>query len=156
MNALVTELLTPEQILAKAREHATAQALDYAGGLHPIDAWHLVQSGVATLVDVRTAEERKFVGQVPQSLHVAWATGTAFTRNPRFIRELESKFDKDQVILLLCRSGKRSVFAAQAAAKAGFINVFNILEGFEGELDAQMQRGRQDGWRFHSLPWVQE
>lgn len=156
MNALFTESLTPKQILANAREQAQAEDLDYAGGIRPTDAWQLVQIGIATLVDVRTAEERKFVGQVPQSLHIAWATGTALTRNPRFIRELENKFHQDQVILLLCRSGKRSVFAAQAAAKAGFVNVFNVLEGFEGELDAQLQRGKQDGWRFHHLPWVQD
>ena len=108
------------------------------------------------LVDVRTTEERKFVGHVPGSQHVAWATGTALTRNPRFVRELEVKVGKQSTILLLCRSGKRSALAAQAAATAGFTRVFNILEGFEGEIDASKQRGSKDGWRFHQLPWVQD
>src|SRR5574337_494611 len=63
----------------------------------------------------------------------AWATGTSPARNPRFVRELESKTGKDAVLLLLCRIGKRSV-AAEAATKADFTNVFNILEGFEAEL----------------------
>ena len=58
--------------------------------------------------------------------------------------------------VLLCRSGKRSAQAAEAAAKAGFRHVFNVLEGFEGELDARQQRGHADGWRFHGLPWVQD
>jgi rhodanese-related sulfurtransferase len=105
---------------------------------------------------VRSAEERKFVGHVPGSTHVAWATGTSLTRNPRFARELEAKLKKGEVALLLCRSGKRSALAAEAAAKAGFTAVFNVLEGFEGELDAQQQRGHGDGWRFHGLPWVQD
>jgi rhodanese-related sulfurtransferase len=108
------------------------------------------------LVDVRTIEERKFVGHVPDTLHVPWASGTALTRNPRFVRELEQKVAKDQAVLLLCRSGKRSVLAAEAATKAGFNNVFNILEGFEGEIDAQQHRGNSDGWRYHGLPWVQD
>jgi rhodanese-related sulfurtransferase len=108
------------------------------------------------LVDVRTAEERKFVGQVPDSLHVAWATGTSMTRNPRFARELEAKVKKDQVLLFICRSGKRSADAAQVAAKAGFANVFNVLEGFEGEIDGQRQRGKLGGWRLHGLPWQQD
>jgi rhodanese-related sulfurtransferase len=108
------------------------------------------------LVDVRTAEERKFVGHVPGSVHVAWATGTSLTRNPRFARELESKAAKDQAVLLLCRSGKRSALAAEVAAKAGFTRVFNVLEGFEGELDQAQHRGSADGWRFHGLPWVQD
>ncbi len=53
------------------------------------------------LVDVRTAEERKFVGHVPDSLHVAWATGTSLSRNPRFVRELESKLGGKDVSALL-------------------------------------------------------
>ena len=119
-----------------------------------------MHSGQAVLVDVRSTEESKFVGHVPGSQHVAWATGTALTRNPRFVRELEAKLakdgGKDAVVLLLCRSGKRSVLAAEAAAAAGFRHVFNVLEGFEGEIDAQQHRGGGDGWRFHNLPWVQD
>lgn len=143
-------------VLARAATEAQAQGLGYAGGIPPADAWALVQASRAQLVDVRTAEERKFVGHVPDSVHVAWATGTSLTRNPRFVRELEAKFPKDAVLLLLCRSGKRSVLAAEAATKAGFLHVFNILEGFEGELDAQLHRGGADGWRFHGLPWIQD
>ena len=144
--------------LADARESAHQLGLTHAGGLRPHDAWTLVQAGVALLVDVRTVEEYRFVGHVPGSLNVPWATGTALTRNPRFVRELEAKVggNKQALILLLCRSGKRSALAAEAAAKAGFTQAFNVLEGFEGELDALNQRGRNDGWRFHGLPWVQD
>jgi rhodanese-related sulfurtransferase len=116
----------------------------------------LFSAGEVVLVDVRTTEERKFVGHVPGSQHVAWATGTALTRNPRFARELEVKVGKQATILLLCRSGKRSALAAQAAAQAGFTRVFNIFEGFEGEIDLDKHRGGKDGWRFHKLPWVQD
>ncbi len=143
-------------LLRQARGAAAATALPYAGGVSPRDAWTLVQAGDALLVDVRSHEERHFVGQVPGSLHVAWATGTALTRNPRFVKELESKAGKDKPLLLLCRSGKRSALAAEAAAKAGFTQVFNVLEGFEGEADAAQQRGHHNGWRFHGLPWVQD
>ena len=119
-----------------------------------------MRTGQALLVDVRTGEERALVGRVPEGVHVPWATGTALTRNPRFVRELEAKLakdgGKDAVVLLLCRSGKRSALAAEAAAKAGFTQVFNVLEGFEGEIDALQQRGHGDGWRFHHLPWVQD
>lgn len=143
--------------LAAIKSHAEATALPYAGGVPPALAWELFSSGQALLVDVRTAEERKFVGHVPDSLHVPWATGTALTRNPRFARELEAKIGgKESVALLLCRSGKRSILAAEAATKAGLVNVFNVLEGFEGEIDAGQQRGKDDGWRFHGLPWVQD
>ncbi|WP_454909392.1 rhodanese-like domain-containing protein [Variovorax gossypii] len=148
------------EALEQARAKAAESNWPYAGGVTPPVAWELVQKGHAVLVDVRSGEERKFVGHVPDSLHVAWATGTALTRNPRFVRELEAKLakdgGKDAVVLLLCRSGKRSALAAEAAAKAGFTQVFNVLEGFEGEIDAQQHRGGSDGWRFHGLPWVQD
>jgi rhodanese-related sulfurtransferase len=137
-------------------EAALAAGLTYAGGVSPTLAWALASTGEARLVDVRTAEERKFVGHVPDSLHVPWASGTSLTRNPRFVRELEAKVGKTAPILLLCRSGKRSVLAAEAAAKAGFTHVFNVLEGFEGEIDEQQHRGTNDGWRLHGLPWVQD
>src|SRR6478736_1875538 len=136
---MTTELLALPPELEKARAEAEEKGLPYSGGVPPQVAWKLFSSGQAVLVDVRSGEERKFVGQVPDTVHVAWATGTALTRNPRFVRELESKLKKDQVVLLLCRSGKRSAAAAQAAAKAGFTNAFNVLEGFEGELDDRQQ-----------------
>jgi len=143
--------------LASLKTAAETSGLPFAGGVTPPIAWELVSIHGVLLVDVRTHEERKFVGHVPGSVHVPWATGTALTRNPRFARELESKIGgKDGVALLLCRSGKRSALAAEAASKAGMTCIFNVLEGFEGELDHLQQRGRADGWRFHGLPWVQD
>ncbi|WP_018605589.1 rhodanese-like domain-containing protein [Uliginosibacterium gangwonense] len=143
-------------ILNKARERAAELNLPFAGGVTPNEAWALFRHGDAILVDIRSAEERKFVGHVPGTLHVAWATGTSLTRNPRFLRELEAKTGKTPIVLLLCRSGKRSALAAEAAAKTGFTNVFNVLEGFEGDHNEQQQRGSHNGWRFWNLPWVQD
>lgn len=124
--------------------------------LSPLDAWDLVTAGAATLLDVRTIEERAYVGRVPGSVHVAWATGTAMTRNPHFTRQVAALLNKDTTLVVLCRSGKRSAAAAEALRKAGHARVFNIDEGFEGNLDAQGHRGTADGWRFRGLPWAQD
>ena len=153
---LAIETPNLEEALEKVRSVALATGLAYAGGVHPKLAWALFEAGQAVLVDVRTPEERKFVGHVPGSLHVVWASGTAMTRNPRFVRELEAKTGKESVVLLLCRSGMRSDLAADAAAKAGFTRIFNVLEGFEGEIDEQQHRGGLGGWRSYDLPWVQD
>jgi ribosomal silencing factor RsfS len=75
--AAVLEERPVHAALEKAREQAAKEGLAYAGGVAPRDAWALVSAGNAVLVDVRTAEERKFVGYVPDSVHVAWATGRA-------------------------------------------------------------------------------
>ncbi len=94
MSSEVETLALPEA-LERARAAAEQQNLPYAGGVPPAVAWQLVQRHEAVLVDVRSGEERKFVGHVPESLHVPWATGTALTRNPRFVRELEARLAKD-------------------------------------------------------------
>ena len=155
MSALLAD--THEDILLEtAIREARAIALPWAGSVSPVEAGSLVESGRAVLVDVRSHEERKFVGYVPGSVHVPWATGTALTRNPRFLRELEARVGKNDVLLLLCRSGKRSALAAEAATRIGFTAAFNVSEGFEGELDGSGQRGTIGGWRVRGLKWRQD
>jgi rhodanese-related sulfurtransferase len=144
------------ETLGLAQQKALADGLGYAGRVTPDEAWKLFVNGQAHLVDVRATEERKFVGHVPNTFHVPWQTGPALIKNPRFLRELENKLSKDSVILLLCRSGKRSAAAAEAATAAGFKYVFNVKEGFEGDLDENQQRGASGGWRQRGLPWVQD
>ena len=155
MTALLAET-HEDAVLERALEQAREGGLTFAGTIPPADAWLLVQSRRAVLIDVRSGEERKFVGYVPESIHVPWATGTALTRNPRFLRELEAKVGKNDVLLFLCRSGKRSATAAEAATKVGFTAVFNVSEGFEGDLDDDHRRGKLGGWRLHGLKWVQD
>lgn len=146
---------TPADILSQARLRGQQSGAIYAGGVYPPEAWALFQAGAAQLVDVRSAEELKFVGHVPGGQHVAWMTGAALVKNPRFVRELEKIASKDSVILLLCRSGKRSAAAAEAATLAGFTAVYNVLEGFEGDRDAHGHRGALNGWQAAGLPWQQ-
>ena len=153
--------MTIVQLATKTTREADSSApllsddFPHAQSVPPNEAWQWIQSRNALLVDVRTAEEREFVGYVPDSLHVPWAMGTALNRNPRFVRELEAKAGKNTSILLLCRSGKRSALALEAALAAGFEQVANIHEGFEGDLNPHGQRGHHNGWRFHGLPWRQ-
>ena len=58
-------------------------------------------------------------------------------------------------MLLICRSGKRSVEAGELLVNEGFTAVYNIDEGFEGELDEHHHRSSIGGWRYHGLPWEQ-
>src|ERR1035441_6249183 len=110
-------LTESEIILVKARENAQQTGLRYAGDISPSDAWQIFEQGDAKLIDVRTVKERQSVGYVPGSIHVAWAIGNPMVSNPRFVRELEIKAGKLDVILLLCRSGKRSVSAAETVSR---------------------------------------
>lgn len=154
MSQVITSATSP--VLEIARAEARGARLPYAGSIEPTEAWHLFSHEQAVLIDVRSAEEFKFVGHVPGSINVAWASGLTLTRNPRFLEHLAEKVERDDVLLLLCRSAKRSALAAAAAARPGYLNAFNVLEGFEGDLNDQQQRGTRDGWRLRGLPWIQD
>jgi rhodanese-related sulfurtransferase len=129
--------------------------LEYAGAVTPPEAWQLVEQRAARIIDVRTAPEFKFVGRVPGAVNIEWH---GFDPQPRaaFLRALAETADRDEPLLFICRSAVRSDAAAVAAAEAGFTRVYNVLEGFEGQIDAAQQRGRINGWRLAGLPWIQD
>jgi rhodanese-related sulfurtransferase len=105
-------------------------------------------------VDVRTDAEREWVGFVPGAVPVAWKQWPGMALNPDFDSALRAAVPAGGKVLLLCRSGVRSVAAAKRAAELG-IEAYNILEGFEGDPDADAHRNRKGGWRLRGLPWRQ-
>ncbi|MGP1628988.1 MAG: rhodanese-like domain-containing protein [Giesbergeria sp.] len=126
----------------------------YAGDVAPQQAWEWVRSGKAVLVDVRSDAERAWVGEVPGALPVVWKQWPGMVPNPDFDAQLLTAVAPGQRVLLLCRSGVRSIGAAQRATQLG-LEAWNVLEGFEGDTDAQAQRNRTGGWRARGLPWRQ-
>jgi rhodanese-related sulfurtransferase len=143
-----------DEIKQAARERAKTLGLSYAGALLPAEAHKLMQAG-AKLVDVRTKPELQYVGKVPGAVAVEWQTYPGSRPNPEFIGELAAAVPKDQPVMFLCRSGARSHAAADAAAKAGWKEAYNVLEGFEGDKDAAEHRNTVGGWRKAGLPWTQ-
>lgn len=125
--------------------------------LDPKQAWALLQENPsAVLIDVRTAIEHGFVGHPPKAIHIAWKEFPSMQLNTQFVEQVKQHApDENAPILLLCRSGVRSVEAAKALEAAGYRHLVNILEGFEGPIDEHKHRGNLGGWRFHDLPWEQ-
>jgi sulfur dioxygenase len=124
----------------------------YAGDVSPQLAWQWLEAGQAVLVDVRTDAEREWVGFVPAAVPLAWKQWPGMAMNPQFdsgVLEL-----KGRKLLMLCRSGVRSIAAAKRATELG-AEAYNILEGFEGDPDDQAHRGQRGGWKFRGLPWRQ-
>lgn len=137
--------------------------MSYAGDLTPAQAWEILESDPdAVLVDVRTVPEWTFVG-VPDTgatgrpaVLASWVTPDG-TPNPAFLDELADAGvtpDPERRVLLICRSGQRSVAAAHALTAAGFGQAYNVTEGFEGGLDATGHRGTT-GWKARGLAWKQ-
>jgi len=133
---------------------AVVPADGYAGDVTPAQAFQWWQAGEAVLVDVRSDAEREWVGFVPGSVALAWKQWPGMAMNPGFDDGLRAAVPAGRKAVLLCRSGVRSVAAAKRATELG-IEAYNILEGFEGDADADGQRNRKGGWRFRGLPWRQ-
>lgn len=125
--------------------------------LTPKQAWELLQQNhSAVLIDVRTQMEHAYVGHPPGAVHIPWKEAPSWEINPNFINDVKKIVPvKDAPILLLCRSGQRSLSAAKALEDAGYQRLINITDGFEGALDANKHRNQMSGWRFCGLPWEQ-
>ncbi len=137
--------------------------MSYAGDITPLEAWKLLSDHpAAVLVDVRTDAEWRLVG-VPdlsslgrEVVFIEWNTSDG-RHNERFADQLREQVavDEQRPVIFLCRSGQRSIGAARAATEMGITPAYNVLDGFEGQLDAQGRRG-ENGWRATGLPWRQQ
>lgn len=126
--------------------------------LDPSAAYALLQQNPeAVLVDCRTEIEHMYVGHPIGAEHVAWQEAPDWEIDPEFVDKVKRlvKRDLSRPVLLICRSGHRSLYAGEALVAAGFSEVINVLEGFEGPLDENFHRGTLGGWRFRGLPWQQ-
>ena len=122
----------------------------------------LLSTPDARIIDVRTKMEYDYVGHPVGAVHVAWMESPEWDINPSFVDQtiaalqaISGPSPQSIPVLTLCRSGKRSLAAAQELTRQGFTDVYNIDEGFEGQLDSSQQRGTLNGWRSHGLPWEQ-
>lgn len=124
--------------------------------LTPIEAdKFLHENSLALFIDVRSEMEFLFVGHPVGAIMVPWNDGPDWEVNPHFVAHVKKAASVDRPIVLICRSGNRSKDAGAALEQAGFTAVYNVLHGFEGELDERHQRGKTAGWRHDGLPWEQ-
>ena len=140
---------------ANQSDNSIRPANGYAGDVPLALAHDWWRTGRAVLVDVRTMAECDWVGTVPNTTCIPWKTYPDMAINPNFDAALSALVPKEQPVMLLCRSGVRSIAAATRATELGFTHAYNILEGFEGDPDVAKQRGRVNGWQYAGFPWQQ-
>ena len=137
--------------------------MKHAISLSPQKAYTLLQTNsTAKLIDIRSSMEYLFVGHPVGAVHIPWIDDPEWSINPNFVSEairLASKEDDarplENPLLLICRSGMRTLQAANVLIDAGFTQIIHINEGFEGNRDNNFQRSTIGGWRYHGLPWEQ-
>jgi rhodanese-related sulfurtransferase len=126
----------------------------------------LAREPQATLIDVRTEPEWQFVGGADLSdlgkevVYLSWQVYPAMQIQPDYAERLGAELrrrglSQDAPLYFLCRSGARSRAAAIEMTKAGWTRSYNVVDGFEGALDAERKRGRTGGWKAKGLPWRQ-
>lgn len=132
--------------------------------ISPKQAYEQQQIPGTLLIDVRSHMEFLFIGHPSGAINIPWIDEPDWEVNPNFVRDIRqlilggtslAEHDHDVPILLICRSGKRSHEAGSLLVKEGMMKVFNVDEGFEGELDDNHHRSSIAGWRFDGLPWEQ-
>lgn len=133
--------------------------------ISPSEAWEILQSNMdATLVDVRTSMEFEYVGHPINAVNIPWKEAPDWSVNRNFVEQVRqvlvnkngsSEGIEDLPVLTICRSGKRSLAAAEELGRNGFKQLYNIDEGFEGDRDGAKHRSTINGWRYQNLPWEQ-
>lgn len=124
--------------------------------LTPQQAYDFLQSNPeAVFIDVRSEMEHMFVGHPAGSMLIPWVDGPNWDVDPHFVSHVKKAASVNRPVVLICRSGRRSAEAGMALEKAGLQEIYNVLNGFEGDLDEQHHRNTHNGWRQAGLPWAQ-
>lgn len=125
--------------------------------ISPTQAHEILDSGSqAVLIDTRTYIEFSFIGHPIGAIHIPLKRPPNWDVLPDFIEQAEKHIpSKSTPVILMCRSGARSMDAAKLLEQAGYQALYNMNEGFEGDKDSNNHRGTLGGWRFHKLPWEQ-
>ncbi len=145
------------ELLDTAHQRSQSQNWPIRGALLPHEAHELMQRAPgARLIDVRSRAELELTGTLPGAVHVEWQSWPGWVLNPHFHAQLIQAVDPEALLFFICRSGHRSHHAAIASTGAGLGLCYNVLEGFEGDLDKSSgHRNALNGWKQRGLPWVQ-
>jgi rhodanese-related sulfurtransferase len=138
----------PEAIFERAAQRARDMGLLYAGAVTPAEAHRLAEAAAGKILDVRTVQEYEQVGHVAATPLIVWPRDGDAQDFDQFVAQVRGRFTVEEPLLLLCRSGARSHYAAHLLTQAGFKRAYNVLEGFEGASPGQ-------GWCAAGLPWTQ-
>lgn len=133
------------------------------------------QPSKVLLIDIRTRAEAVFVGVPALMDHLVpflefpevweWSDEKAdFIQlsNTHFVQDVEKRLaqaglDKNDAVVLICRSGIRSNHASGLLAQQGFKRAYTVIDGFEGDVAKEGERKGQrviNGWKNANLPWT--
>ena len=151
--------------------------------LMPKEAYAMWQASPeqVNILDVRTFEEYIFVGHADMARNIPLLfpkfklpaddkvraishaggppPGCSGVPNPEFLSAVKGRFAPTDTLLMMCATGGRGGMAVNQLAKAGFVNVYNIINGLEGDKvddPESVYHGKRmrNGWKNCGLPWT--
>ena len=140
----------------------------YVTAAEAYEKWQAAPDSI-TVLDVRTLEEYIFVGHAPMSQNIplyyqtdGWNAEKGrynMQPNPDFVSQVKQVASPDETLLVMCRSGGRGAMAVNQLAEAGYTQVFNIVDGMEGDAiddpdSVFMGQRLKNGWKNSGLPWT--
>ncbi|OQX06425.1 MAG: sulfurtransferase [Desulfobacteraceae bacterium IS3] len=140
----------------------------YVTSLEAYEMWKADPDKVKIL-DCRIQEEYAFVGHTAMAYNIPsklWSgkwneekKDYDLQDNPDFEAQAKKKFAQSDTILVMCRSGHRSALSVNRLTKSGFTNVYNIIDGFEGDKikdEESYLNGKRmkNGWKNSGAPWT--
>lgn len=165
--ALMVSLVFAEGEVPKDVKKQTSLG-KYATANEAYNQWKATPDKVF-IVDVRTPQEYVYVGHPAMALNIPVLVWTdkfnaekkdvVIEANPNFISEIQKRFKPDDKLFIVCRSGQRSAVATELLTKAGFTNVYNVTDGFEGDKlndPSNPNHGKRsvNGWKNSQAPWT--
>lgn len=123
------------------------------------------------ILDVRTPEEHLFVGHPGMAWRIpvisqsyewdAEHSKYPMALLPDFVARVSEIAKPEDTIMAICRSGGRSAIAVNLLAQAGFKNVYNIIDGMEGDDNGDSEsvsnsQNPESGWKNSGCPWTKK
>jgi len=153
---ITTALITIS--LALIMLSAPSLAANEPKGIDSRNAYEIVLKSPSNtfIIDVRTRAEYQFVGHpdlpngvpnIPLKFYPSWEI------NKDFVKNVEERYKKDDILITICRSGKRAKRAAKLLLDAGYKKSFYMTDSFEGSKDANGHR-TVNGWKVNALPYT--
>ncbi len=162
LSVAVAETAPPNDV----KKHT--EAGKYVTSMEAYEMWKANPDKVKIL-DCRIQEEYAFVGHAAMAYNIPsklWSgkwneekKDYDLQDNPDFEVRAKKRFAQSDTILVMCRSGHRSALSVNRLTKAGFTNVYNIIDGFEGDKikdEESYLNGKRmkNGWKNSGAPWT--
>ena len=135
----------------------------YVNNISALRAWDILKLDNSIMVDVRTDMEHKLHGVADLSsinkviLFIEYKQNEYGKVDDVVLMSIKYHLkDLDSKIVVICKSGVRSLLISNILVQLGYKFVYNIYDGFCGNSRLEDNRNIKNGWINSNLPWKKD